>query len=72
MNVVATLRSKSPGDAARLIGNAPQYINDSNFINVLNQYDFNSKKNDARMSQQLSAFAGIPGLHAKVQQWLSS
>lgn len=56
----------------RLIGNAPQYINDSNFINVLNQYDFNSKKNDARISQQLSAFTGIPGLPAKVQQWLSS
>ena len=72
MNVVATLRSMSPGEAARLIGNAPQYINDSNFINVLNQYDLNSKKNDARISQQLSAFTGIPGLPAKVQQWLSS
>ena len=72
MNVVAILRSKSPGDAARLIGNASQYINDSNFINVLNQYDLNSKKNDARIAQQLNAFIGIPGLSAKVQQWLSS
>jgi hypothetical protein len=56
------------------IGAPIQYylIFDSNFINVLNQYDFNSKKNDARVSQQLSAFAGIPGLAAKVQQWLSS
>lgn len=72
MNVVPTLRSKSPGEAARLIGNAPQYIDDSNFINVLNQYDYNNKKKDASIQQQLSAFAGIPGLAAKVQQWLSS
>jgi len=72
MNVVPTLRSKSPGEAARLIGNATQYINDSNFINVLNQYDLNSKKNDVRIAQQLNAFIGIPGLSVKVQQWLSS
>ena len=72
MNVVATLRSKSSGDAMRLISTAPQFIPDANFINILNQYDYNSKKNDTRISQQLYAFAGIPGLSAKVQQWLSS
>jgi len=72
MNVVPTLRSKSPGDAMRLIGTAPQYINDTNFINILNQFDFNNKRNDIQIAQQLNAFVSVPGIRERVQEWLSS
>ena len=44
LNVVQALRSKPGHEAARLIGIAPQHITDSNFINMLNQYDYNNKK----------------------------
>jgi hypothetical protein len=72
MNVVPTLRSSSPGEAMRLINNAPRYINDAGFINILNQFDFNNKRNDSMITQQLNAFVGIPGLREKVQEWLKS
>ena len=70
--VVSTLRRKSASEAARLIGSAPAFIKDTNFINLLNQYDLNNKKNDALLSRQFDAFAGIPGLPAQVSAWLSS
>jgi len=72
MNVVPTLRSKSPGEAMRLITTAPQYINDAGFINILNQFDFNNKRNDGQIAQQLNSFVSVPGLREKVQEWLKS
>jgi len=56
----------------RLIGTAPQYINDTNFINILNQFDFNNKRNDIQIAQQLNAFVSVPGIRERVQEWLSS
>ena len=72
MNIVLTLRSKPSHEAARLIGNASQYISDFNLINLLNMYDLNSKKNDAILMRQLVAFAGVPGLKEQISAWLSS
>jgi hypothetical protein len=68
--VVNTLRSS--GDAARLIGVASNFISDSNFINVLNQYDYNSSRNDSRLQQQLNLFSGVPGINEQISRWLSS
>ena len=72
MDVVRTLRANGVGEAARLIGSAPQYVTDTNFINLLNQYDFNDKKKDAGLNSQLSLFTGVPGLREQVKKWLSS
>ena len=72
LRIVETLRSLGPADAARLIGQAPTYINDSNLINVLNQYDLNSKRNDAQLIRTISAFNGVPGLKEQVARWLRS
>jgi hypothetical protein len=71
-SVIQTLRAKPAYEAARLIGSASTYITDSNFVNLLNQYDLNSKKNDARLSQQFNMFTGVPGLKEQVTKWLSS
>jgi hypothetical protein len=54
LRIVETLRRLGPGDAARLIGTAPQFITDSNLINVLNQYDLNNNKNDAQLIRSLA------------------
>jgi hypothetical protein len=70
LRIVESLRATSPADAARLIGIAPQFITDSNLINVLNQYDLNSKKNDAQLMRTLQAFAGIPSIKEQVSRWL--
>ena len=78
LNIVSALRSKPAHEAARLIGIAPNYINDTNFINLLNQYELNpnsnnktAKQNDNLLEQQFSMFAGIPGIQNQIQKWLS-
>lgn len=78
LNIVSTLRSKPAYEAARLIGIAPNYINDANFVNLLNQYELNpsnnrmAKQNDSRLEQQFSMFAGIPGIRNLIDKWFSS
>ncbi len=72
LNIVQTLRSVPAYEAARLIGSAPQFISDTNLINLLNMYDLNNKKNDAMLIRQLNMFASIPGLKEQVQTWLKS
>ena len=79
LNIVSTLRSKPAHEAARLIGIAPQYITNNNFVNLLNQYELNpnsnnrmAKNNDLRLEQQFSMFAGIPQLKNEIDKWLSS
>lgn len=72
LNIVQTLRGKPAYEAARLIGIAPQHISDMNLVNLLNQYDLNSKKNDAMLIQQLNLFSSIPGMKEQVQKWLRS
>ncbi len=72
LRIVETLRRLGAGDAARLIGTAPQFITDSNLINVLNQYDLNNNKNDAQLIRTINLFASIPGLKEQVARWLKS
>lgn len=71
-NIVGELRSKPAFEAARLIGNARTYINDDNFINILNQYDYNNKKNDGNLIKQINMFSSVPGLAEQVNKWLKS
>ena len=72
MNVVQTLRAKPSYEAARLIGSAPQYIKDYNFVNLLNQFDLNNKKNDNNLIKQLNMFSGVPELREQISAWLAS
>jgi hypothetical protein len=78
LNIVSALRRKPAHEAARLIGIAPQYITDNNFVNLLNQYELNpnsnnriAEQNDMRLEQQFSMFAGIPQLRNQIDKWLS-
>ena len=77
LNVVQELRKCPAHEAARLIGIASQYITDSNFINLLNQYDLNKKKDQKRdpdvvLIAQFNMFAGVPGLKEQVGSWLNA
>jgi len=72
LNIVQTLRSKPAYEAARLIGAMPQFITDTNLINIMNQYDLNSKAKDKTLILQIGMFDGVPGLQAQVTKWLSS
>ena len=72
LNIIQTLRSKSAGDAARLIGTMGNFITDTGLINTMNQFNLNDKKGDARLILQVEAFAGIAGLKAQVDTWLKS
>ena len=71
-HIISVLRSKPVGEQVRLIGNARNYIDNDNLINLLQNYDYNSKKNDAALASQLSSFSGVPGLKEKVAAWLNS
>ena len=70
--IISTLRSKSVGEQVRLIGSVRTYIQNDNLINLLQNYDYNSKKNDAALASQLSSFSGVPGLKEQVAAWLNS
>lgn len=70
--IIPTLRSKPVGEQVRLIGSVRIYIDNDNLINLLQNFDYNSKKNDATLAAQLSSFSGVPGLNEKVTAWLTS
>ena len=70
--IIPTLRSKPINEQVRLIGSVRNYIQNDNLINLLQNYDYNSKKNDAALASQLSSFSGVPGLDEKVTAWLNS
>jgi hypothetical protein len=82
LNVISTLRGLPAHEAARLIGCAPTYVKNDNFVNLLNSFDINKKSNpkeakqqqqqDAMLANQFNMFAGVPGLKDQVQTWLSS
>ena len=72
LNIVQTLRSKPSYEAARLIGSMSKYITDTNLINIMNQYDLNSKAKDKTLMLQIGMFDGVPGLQEQVTKWLTS
>jgi hypothetical protein len=70
--IIPTLRSKSQGEQARLIGNMRNYITDFNLINLMNSYDINSNRSDKMLQGQLYSFDTVPGLKDQIKAWLSS
>ena len=70
--IISTLRKLPLNKQVCLLGSVRFYIKDDNLINLLQNYDFNSKKNDAILASQLQAFSGVPGLKEQVDTWLSS
>ncbi len=72
LSVVEELRKKPAHEAARLLGNARNYITNDAFINILNLYDINNKKNDGNLIKQINMFASIPELKMQVNAWLHS
>jgi hypothetical protein len=70
--IIPTLRSKSQGEQARLIGNMRNYITDFNLINLMNSYDINSNRSDNMLKGQLYSFDTVPGLKDQIKAWLSS
>jgi hypothetical protein len=72
LNIVQTLRSLPQHEQARLIGSSYNYIKNDNFNNLLQLYDINNKKNDARLISQLNMFATVPDIKEQVSAWLNS
>ena len=72
LNIIQALRALPSHEQARLIGSATQYLKDYNLINLLNQFDYNNKKNDSMLIRQINLFAGIPGVKDDVAIWLAS
>lgn len=65
------LIAKSGAERARLIGNARQYIQDDNFINLLNLVDINDRKGD-QIRKVCRQFAAFSHLREQVTRWLRS
>lgn len=61
----------SGSERAQLIGRARQYIQDDNFVNILNLIDINDKKGHTTRAvcRQFNAFGH---LRAQVEEWLRS
>ena len=66
------LIARSSGERAQLIGRARQYIQDDNFINLLNLIDVNNRASFAKPCNMLRAFEGIPDMRARIAAWLRS
>jgi len=67
----ATMFSKhaTPSSRAALINSAPNFIDNNNFTNLLQNIDVN---NPAKFNYAiLASFTGIPGFRDKVAKWLA-
>lgn len=69
--VANALLHKSGAERAQLIGRARQYIQDDNFINLLNLIDINDRKGD-QIRKVCRQFATFSYLREQVIQWLRS
>ena len=71
--IVAVLRSKIPGKAARLIGISRNFITDVNLNDLLqNQYNLLDATNDEMLEAEIQTYDTIPGIHEQVDAWLAS
>jgi len=70
--IISFLRSQPAGVQARLLGSVGTYVKDTNLVNLLQNYDINSNKNDKLLASQLQSFSEVPGLREQVNSWLSS
>ena len=72
MNLFETLNRLDSSGRAQLIARAPRYINNDNFLNLLNLIDVNNKATFARTCSMLRAFEEIPDMRSRIAAWLRS
>jgi hypothetical protein len=72
MNLYETLMRMNSADRAQFLARAPQYITDSNFLNLLNRIDVNRKDTIGPTCALLRAFDSVPGLRAQLVAWIRS
>jgi len=71
--IVPILRSKIPGEAARLIGTSRNFITDSNLNDLLqNQYNLLDSTNDETLEAEIQVYDTVPDIHEQVDAWLAS
>ena len=72
--IAQAFMARSPPERAALIGRAPRYIQNADFINLLNGLPINARRGAELVAtvSSLRAFAGIPGLADQVAAWLAS
>lgn len=71
--IVPILRSKIPGEAARLIGTSRNFITDVNLNDLLqNEYNLLDDTNDEMLEAEIQVYDTVPGIHEQVDAWLAS
>jgi hypothetical protein len=71
---------KTPAQRAQMISSARSYINNDQFLNLLQNVDINdvNVKNNTKptsiywITSQLAAFNAVPGLVTQVTKWLAA
>jgi AraC-like DNA-binding protein len=69
--VANALLHRSGAERAQLIGRARQYIQDDNFVNLLNLIDINDRKGD-QIRKVCRQFAAFGHLRDQVTRWTKS
>jgi hypothetical protein len=70
---IAKFLSAYPSDdCARLLGSARTYIHNDQLLNLIQNFDVNNHKKNARFTNQLAMFAFVPGLKSEVDVWMKS
>ena len=59
-------------ECAKLLGTARNYIHNDQLLNLLQNFDINNHKKNARLTNQLMMFSNVPGLKAEVDAWMKS
>lgn len=68
--VQSAICSSSPAIRAKLLGNATQFITNTEFTNLLQNIDIN---NPAKFNYSVFiAFMSVPGIHEQVGKWIGS
>ena len=72
--IAAEFMRRGGWSRAELIGRARDYIDNDQFINMLNSLDINEMNPSIlrRNCLQFAAFNGVPGLNIQVRRWLNS
>jgi hypothetical protein len=63
--------ARSGSERAQLIGRARQFIQDDNFVNILNLIDINDKKGHTTRAI-CRQFAAFSHLRSQVESWINS
>ena len=70
MNIFSALRSRSPAERALLIRRVQTYIQDPEFVRVLNDMHVDCLDSIRSGCVELRAWEGTPDMKAKIAGWL--